>query len=41
MEEEDYEDENNAITLHITTNVNKEWIDAKSVHETLKVVKKI
>ena len=39
--EEDAEKDKKVVTLHVTKNVNKEWSDAKSVHETLKVVQKI
>ena len=39
--EVDNEDSHKAITLILTKNVNKEWRDTKSIHETLKVVKKM
>ena len=39
--EEDAEKDKKVVTLCVTKNVNKEWSDTKSVHETLKVVKKI
>ena len=39
--EEDYEEDNNIITLNVDKNVIKEQSDIKSVHETFTVVKKI
>ena len=40
MEEKDYEEVKNVITFHVSKNVDKEWIDTKSLYQTLKLVKK-